>query len=224
MKKNFLLSFGISLLIVAILSIFFETNRIILFGISISALIMTITNFLSNAYEFKYAQVFYAIALVIMIACMAFSESLMKIDVMNQIVNSRITDIITFFSYGLIFTFEYYNSQIEIAKDNNHEIKRTINQFETINAIYRIMINDMEERKKRGGKIDFEIENKITKYLDSLSLLTQVKSNLLQIDDYRNEYNIKEIEEVFQKECEDLHIESSDQVTNKSKKENAKRA
>ena len=44
MNNKFALSFGISLVIVGLLNIFFETSNIILFGLSVSTTIFSIMN------------------------------------------------------------------------------------------------------------------------------------------------------------------------------------
>ena len=100
MNNKFALSFGISLVIVGLLNIFFETSNIILFWLSVSTTIFSIMNMLEPKISNKKLELLYIIPFVLLVSIFCYSNSLMKIEINSNIVNSKITNILTFISFG----------------------------------------------------------------------------------------------------------------------------
>lgn len=103
MNNKFALSFGISLVIVGLLNIFFKTSNIILFGLSVSTTIFSIMNMLEPKISNKKLELLYIIPFVLLVSIFCYSNSLMKIEIIWNIVNSKITNILTFISFGFLF-------------------------------------------------------------------------------------------------------------------------
>lgn len=100
MNNKFALSFGISLVIVGLLNIFFETSNIILFGLSVSTTIFSIMNMFEPKISNKKLELLYIIPFVLLVSIFCYCNLLMKIEIIWNIVNSKITNILTFISFG----------------------------------------------------------------------------------------------------------------------------
>ena len=120
MKNKFSLSFGIALIAVGIFNIFIETNRTILFGMSISAFIFSLINILFSVKLTKKYEWVYIIPFIILLTFSCFSESLMNFYFVREIVNGKTTSVLTFLSFGLSFVSEYING---VKNDLRESIK-----------------------------------------------------------------------------------------------------
>ena len=83
-----------------ILNIFFETSNIILFGLSVTTTIFSIMNMFEPKISNKKLELLYIIPFVLLVSIFCYSNSLMKIEIIWNIVNSKITNILTFISFG----------------------------------------------------------------------------------------------------------------------------
>ena len=81
MNNKFALSFGISLVIVGLLNIFFETSNIILFGLSVSTTIFSIMNMFEPKISNKKLELLYIIPFVLLVSIFCYSNSLMKFEI-----------------------------------------------------------------------------------------------------------------------------------------------
>ena len=159
MNNKFALSFGISLVIVGLLNIFFETSNIILFGLSVSTTIFSIMNMLEPKISNKKLELLYIIPFVLLVSIFCYSNSLMKIEIISNIVNSKITNILTFISFGFLFISEfinyknarnqYINFQMAMINDNLQysalilglQKKRTFNKLVPIPPLIYISVS-----------------------------------------------------------------------------------
>lgn len=199
MKNTFIISLGIAFLVVSVLNVFLDINECVLFSLTLSALIFSIVDLLSfKKMNNKISIIFYTLAMAIMISGMAFSSELMKISIIDNLVNSNLSTIITFLSYGLIFTFEYYKDCERTRKTIEEGYKLSTYQFEIINSIYVLLINHIESLKDSSDyTILRPLTNEIGDYLEDLSLLNQIKSELLDSSSNKSEYSLKQIEDAF---------------------------
>ena len=102
MNNKFALSFGISLMLVGLLNIFFETSNIILFGLSVSTIIFSIINLIVPKVKNERAEFLYIIPFVLLVTIFCYSNSLINNPVIIIIINSKITNILTFILVSLI--------------------------------------------------------------------------------------------------------------------------
>jgi len=198
MKNNFTIAFGVSFLIVALLNVFLEVNECVLFSLTLSALIFSLIDLLELKLQIKSKKIIillcYIIGLAILVTGMAFSNSLMDIIVINSIINSKISNIISFLSFGLIFIFNYLKEKERIKKMKNEGFKNASAQFELLNSAYAILI-DWNKKEKDTNKI----KQNLTDYVEDYSLLAQLKSELLKNNKSKSEYTLEEIEDAFKK-------------------------
>lgn len=137
MKNKFSLSFGIALIAVGIFNIFIETNRTILFGMSISAFIFSLINILFSVKLTKKYEWVYIIPFIILLTFSCFSESLMNFYFVREIVNGKTTSVLTFLSFGLSFVSEYING----VKD---DLRESIKHLSLVNESlqYSVLIQE----------------------------------------------------------------------------------
>ena len=178
MNNKFALSFGISLVIVGFLNIIFETSSIVLFGLSISTLFFSLVNIIVPKINNYKAELLYVLPFVILVSIFCYSNSLLDIKVFNQIVNSKITNILTFISFGLLFISEFRNHKREMRNKKEYEATIIENEYET-NMIILMLVNCyMDNILKKGILLDEESRS----FLDKINELCDEKSKLAKID------------------------------------------
>lgn len=178
MNNKFALSFGVSLVIVGFLNIFFETSNVILFGLSVSTTIFSIINMIVPNMKSNKAEFLYIVPFVLLISLFCYSNSLMKYPIVEGIVNGKITNVLTFISFGFLFISEYLNHKKNKMEQKNFEMLQVIQDYEYSNMIL-ILINDyLENLKNRGIALDDESRN----FLNQINDLCIEKSTLADID------------------------------------------
>lgn len=217
MNNKFALSFGISLVIVGLLNIFFETSNIILFGLSVSTTIFSIMNMFEHKIINKKLELLYVIPFVLLVSIFCYSNSLMKNEIISDVVNSKITNILTFISFGLLFISEfinynnaknqYINFQMAMITDNlhysalilglqNEYLQSTTKNPSSMEIESKKFFDDIEKlcnEKIRLSRIDMELleQNKELFTIQDLNMVYQKHHDILDINGKIEKYNEK---------------------------------
>lgn len=178
MNNKFALSFGISLMLVGLLNIFFETSNIILFGLSVSTIIFSIINLIVPKVKNERAEFLYIIPFVLLVTIFCYSNSLINNPVIIIIINSKITNILTFISFGVLFISEYYN-HIKLKKQYLNAQMAMIND----NLEYSALILGLENECLNEIASDPKsMQVYYNKFFDQIGELCNEKVKLSKID------------------------------------------
>jgi len=225
------LSFGISLVVVGILNFWFETTNIILFGLSISALLFSLIEIVFSVIEIfsskrirgGWLEFIYILPFALLISSFCYSNSLMQIPFINELVNGRITSLLTITSFGLLFISGYINYKREEKMNTlaqSELVKSTTDEsFESGIEVMTIISDYIDETKSRGIAIDKSILNlfdDITNYYGDKGKLAYTKIALLRTGKYQ--FTIKEFEEEYKKSVKDFNEKVKNKGKNKTNK------
>ena len=104
MKTKLSLCFGISLVITGVIGFLFETNSIILLGVSISAILFSIINLmilvLFYRKESDVLELLYILPFAILLIFCCYNEELYNIEFINRLASGRVLNAISFISFG----------------------------------------------------------------------------------------------------------------------------
>lgn len=178
MNNKFSLSFGVSLVIVGFLNIFFETTNIILFGLSVSTAIFSIINIIVPKIKSKKAEFLYIIPFVILISLFCYSNSLMQYDFIRVMVDGKTTNVLTFISFGSLFISEFLNHEKDKKLQRVFEMTQVCQNYEYSNMILMLVNNYIESLCKNKTVIDKDSQE----FLDKINELCTEKSRLADIN------------------------------------------
>lgn len=221
MNNKFALSFGISLVIVGLLNIFFETSNIILFGLSVSTTIFSIMNMFEHKIINKKLELLYVIPFVLLVSIFCYSNSLMKNEIISDVVNSKITNILTFISFGLLFISEFINYNNAKNQYINFQMAMITDNLQYSALILGLQNEYLQSTTKNPSSI--EIESK--KFFDDIEKLCNEKIRLSRIDIELLEQNkglftIQDLNMVYQKHHDILDINGKIEKYNEKLKNN----
>ena len=207
MNNKFALSFGISLVIVGLLNIFFEKNNIIFFGLSVSTTIFSIMNMFEHKIINKKLELLYVIPFVLLVSIFCYSNSLMKNEIISDVVNSKITNILTFISFGLLFISEFINYNNAKNQYINFQMAMITDNLQYSALILGLQNEYLQSTTKNPSSM--EIESK--KFFDDIEKLCNEKIRLSRIDIELLEQNkglftIQDLNMVYQKHHDILDI------------------
>lgn len=207
MNNKFALSFGISLVIVGLLNIFFETSNIILFGLSVSTTIFSIMNMFEPKIINKKLELLYVIPFVLLVSIFCYSNSLMKNEIISDVVNSKITNILTFISFGLLFISEFINYNIAKNQYINFQMAMITDNLQYSALLLGLQNEYLKSATKNPSSI--EIESK--KLFDDIEKLCNEKIRLSRIDielleQKKGLFTIQDLNMVYQKHHDILDI------------------
>lgn len=207
MNNKFALSFGISLVIVGLLNIFFETSNIILFGLSVSTTIFSIMNMFEPKIINKKLELLYVIPFVLLVSIFCYSNSLMKNEIISDVVNSKITNILTFISFGLLFISEFINYNIAKNQYINFQMAMITDNLQYSALLLGLQNEYLKSATKNPSSI--EIESK--KFFDDIEKLCNEKIRLSRIDielleQKKGLFTIQDLNMVYQKHHDILDI------------------
>lgn len=214
MNSKFALSFGISLIFVSILNLFLKINDMVLFGLSASATMFSIISIFESCFNIKKIELIYILPLMLFISILCFSDSLVNIDWMAKIINGKVTNILTFLSFGLLFVSEFLHSK----KLKNRYL---ISQMELINENmdYSILILKLQNDYLRFlNDNNKPIDDDSEILLEKIEKLCDEKIKLLRIDtELLNKTNgmidIKELNEIYIKYTDVLNIDKDNDIS-----------
>ncbi|MDO4996988.1 MAG: hypothetical protein Q4E69_07385 [Bacilli bacterium] len=195
-ENGFRLAFGISIIIVGIVSYFYDTSNTILVGISISSFLFALFDATSKGNSLTYI-----IPLSILLLFCIFPD----LPFIKFLLDEHLNNSIVFISFGLtfcIFSYSSYKNRIERITNKLEEDIRyrdnVINQYENSIIISKLVV---QIRKHCIDKkyIDVNLHkllSELEKYADEESTLGSIKNKLLSLseDSSQNTYTIEEIE------------------------------
>ena len=219
MNNKFALSFGVSLVFVGFFNIWFETSNIVLFGLSVSALLFSIINAIVPRINRDKLEYLYVIPFVVLVSIFCYSNSLMKIDAIKEVVNGKITSIITFLSFGLIFISEFINHKKEISHQKEYVATSLIHIAENSNIILFLIGDYVEKLLKKGVPIDNEgraFLERIEELSDEQMKLATIDYDLLSLD--KENFTIEDVNDAFKKNSEVINYDKVSKKYNKRNK------
>lgn len=221
MNNKFALSFGISLVIVGVLNIFFETSNIILLGLSISTTIFSFINMFVAIKNSKKLELLYIIPFVLLISIFCYSNSLMKIYMVAKIVDGKTTNILTFVSFGFLFISEYLS--FGYAKKNYISFQQgLINESLEYSALILTLQNEyMKTITNNNRTIDIESKDffdKIDKLCNEKIRQARINTDLLSLN--KGLYTIQDFNYFYQKYNDTLNINDKIEKYNEKNKKN----
>ena len=221
MNNKFALSFGISLVIVGLLNIFFETSNIILFGLSVSTTIFSIMNMLVPRLKNKKLDLLYVIPFVLLVSIFCYSNSLMKIEIISDIVNSKITNILTFISFGFLFISEFINYKNAKNQYINFQMAMITDNLQYSALILGLQTEYLQSTTKNPSSIDIESKkffNEIEKLCNEKIRLSRIDLDLLEKSN--GLFTIQELNMAYQKYHDILNV--YDKIEKYNQKNNIK--
>lgn len=212
MKSKFALSFGISLMVVGLINVFIDTNNLILFGVSLSSFIFSIISILYQTILNEEKHEFICIIpIIILFVFLCYSTSLLNYEIFNKIMESNITNILTFMSFGLFFISEYITNK---SNDRREQIKHQsiiIDSLKFLILIRRQLLKYREKICKNKILVDEE-SKKYIEYIEELceekSKFDNIKINLLDLD--RDKFSLEEFSNAYIKEHKKLECISNE--------------
>lgn len=218
MNNKFALSFGISLLIVGFLSLFLGTSKIVLFALSISTTIFSFINIIVLKINEKMT-LLYILPFVILLSFFCFDDVLLKNEVINKIINSRIADVLTFLSFGFLFVSEYLNYRETIQDIRMNQRNLLINDYEYSTMIMVLSNEYMKQLVKKNKNIDEESQ----KYLDNIqelciekSRLADINFSLLELN--KEQYSLEDFNIIYKQNFDTINYEKSIKKFNSRKR------
>lgn len=207
MNNKFALSFGISLVIVGLLNIILRTSNIIIFGLSASTIMFSLINLVAPKLKSKKAEFLYIIPFVILVSIFCYSDSLMEIKVFADAINGRITNILTFISFGLLFVSEYYNHTLVEKKNIEFQDELVVKSLE-----YSALILNLEKDYAlaiKNNPSSLEKESKklfdgIRELCDEQIALSKINMDLLKKKS--TTFTIKELNDIYKKHHKPLDV------------------
>lgn len=210
MNNKFALSFGVSLVIVGFLNIFFETSNIVLFGLSVSTMLFSAINTVVPKINSNKLELLYIIPFVVLVSIFCYSKSLMEMEIFEEMVNGKLTSILTFLSFGLIFISEFRNHKKEISVQKEYEISALIQRAENSNIILMLVNSYMDNMIKKGIIIDDESEsflNKIKQLSDEQMKMAAIAHDLLSLN--KESLTIEDFNEVYKKNSKIINYDKA---------------
>ncbi len=213
MKNNFSLSFALALLITGIFCLFFDVNDIIMFGVSFSSFVFSgISIILSFTNKKKY-ELAYAFPFIILLCFCCYGDSLMKNEEIKEIVNSGVSNAITFFSFGTIFLAENISKKREKELENEKNEKIVDENLNYSEQILDLTMNYMNSLEKKKIVPDEDNKRFIGKIVDlSQEKIRQSKINHDLFKLRKSNFDFDDINKVF--------IDSSNVINIKENKNN----
>ena len=200
-NNSIVLSFAIAIVIIGIFSIFYNAGNGLLIGIALSTLLLTIIQCFSNGNT-----MLNILPIFTMLVFGFFDDFIMKIPVINLLLNEHLQYFIIFISFALSFITQAYKNILykhdlhkqELSENNNKNKimladlstnKKTLN---LANKIKRIADDRNIYDSQLNGAIDDLID-----YIESESFVTTVKSSLVMKgkEEKKTVFDIEEIEE-----------------------------
>ena len=201
-ENGFKLSFGLSIIFVGILSLFFNISNLVIIGVSISSLLFAIIDALPKKNNLLY---FFPLS-ILLISCI-FSN----MPFINFFLTSKLNNFIVFASFGLticLYSYVSYRNRIKSLalkyKENVKYKDKIINRLENSIIILEssIKIRNICIEKKYNDK---ELHKEITlleKFAQQEKILASVSNELVNLSISKNnsELSIDEFEQKLIKE------------------------
>ena len=219
MNNKFALSFGISLVFVGLLNIIFETSNIILFGLSVSTTIFSFMNIIVPKIKNEKAELLYIVPFILLVSIFCYSNSLMKNEIISNIVNSKITNILTFISFGFLFISDYINYKNTEKQYINYQMEMNTDSLRYSALILGLQNEYLQATSNNPNSIDIESKkffNEIEKLCNENIRLSRIDLELLE--KHRGIFTIDEFNLVYRKHHDVLNVDSKIEKYNEKNK------
>lgn len=213
MKNNISLSFALALLVTGMFCLYFDVNDIIMFGVSFSSFVFSGISIALSFVKNKKYELAYALPFVILLCFCCYGDSLMKDEEIREMVNSGVTNAITFFSFGTIFLAENISKIRERKLENEKNWKIVDENLDYSEKILGLTIAYMKSLEKNKIIPDADSKKLIGNIIDlSEEKIRQSKINHELLKLKKNYFSFDDINKVF--------IDSSDVTNIKENKNN----
>lgn len=207
-NNSIVLSFAFSIIIIGIISIFFNIgNKSLLIGIAISSLLLTVIQCFGNGNTIL--NIFPIFTLLLFGFFQKFIEN---IPVINVLVKNEYSNLIIFLAFSLTFFTQSYKNIIfkhkvsSIILDNNIDKNKMIyRELDIINNIKEKALK-LKEISENRNYSDSSFNNTLDELIDYVideTFVSNVKSSLITKgnDDGKTSFDINEIEESIILNC-----------------------
>ena len=200
-NNSIVLSFALSIIIIGIFSIFYNTNNTLLIGIAISSLMLTIIQCVSNGNT-----MLNILPIFTMLIFGFFQKSIESIPGINVLLESKYCNIIIFLAFSLTFITQAYKNILF-----KHKLKQQLVDYnlEKNKLIYSQLgtIKNIDDRIKEIKKISDNKEpnmfnlkkslKELSDYVEKESFISNVKSSLIikGSSENKSSFNVEEVEE-----------------------------
>lgn len=200
-ENGFKFSFGVSIIILGIISIFFNTNNNILTGISLSALLFT----LIDAIQIK-NNVWYIFPLSLLLIFCIYPDFI----IVKALLDTKFNNCIVFISFGASICLNAYSSYVKRLKNNYSKLERDLinrkdadNQMNNCAMILSNAIKIQEiclDNSIRNKDLNDAIDELVT-YAKEEKILASVKKELVirGVKNNTEKFSIDEIQDIIVK-------------------------
>ena len=200
-QEGFKLAFGISIILLGIMSIFYDTSNTILIGISVSSLLFNIIDTLAPKKSFWQ---FITISILLLFCIFP------SIEYLEEFLNPKISNAIVFFSFGMSFLMSAHNTYKNIL---NNKLQTSNYLVETTTSIshqfdnYIYLLNDLQKMRNILMKENFnriEMSNVLAstqEFIKNEYVVSKTKYDLslLGQENVKDNFSLNEIEKAIQK-------------------------
>ena len=200
-NNSIVLSFAIAIVIIGFFSCFYNAGNGLLIGIAISTLLLTLIQCFSNGNT-----MLNILPIFTMLVFGFFSEFIIKIPVINILLNHHVEYFIIFAAFALSFFTQAYKNILykhDVRKReldaNNNKNKMMLSQLSSDKKMVNLAKNIKKVADDRGifdNQLHKSIDE-LVEYVDSESFITTVKSSLVikGKEEKKTTFDIEEIEE-----------------------------
>lgn len=200
-NNSIVLSFALSIIVIGIISIFYQNSDTLLIGIAISSLLLTIIQCIGNGNTML--NIFPIFTLLIF---GFFPKTIENIPGINTLLKEDYRNLIIFIAFSLTFLTQSYKNivfkhNIEKAgvEYNKEKNKMITAQLEIIKNI-KNKTNRIKTISEEKGLYDLSFNkaiNDLNEYVENETFINNVKSTLIVkgSEDQKSTFNIEEVEE-----------------------------
>lgn len=200
-NNSIVLSFALSIIVIGIISIFYQNSDTLLIGIAISSLLLTIIQCIGNGNTML--NIFPIFTLLIF---GFFPKTIENIPGINTLLKDDYRNLIIFIAFSLTFLTQSYKNivfkhNIEKAgvEYNKEKNKMITAQLEIIKNI-KNKTNRIKTISEEKGLYDLSFNkaiNDLNEYVENETFINNVKSTLIVkgSEDQKSTFNIEEVEE-----------------------------
>lgn len=200
-NNSIVLSFALSIIVIGIISIFYQNSDTLLIGIAISSLLLTIIQCIGNGNTML--NIFPIFTLLIF---GFFPKTIENIPGINTLLKDDYRNLIIFIAFSLTFLTQSYKNivfkhKIEKAgvEYNKEKNKMITAQLEIIKNI-KNKTNRIKTISEEKGLYDLSFNkaiNDLNEYVENETFINNVKSTLIVkgSEDQKSTFNIEEVEE-----------------------------
>ena len=200
-NNSIVLSFAISIIIIGIISIFYQNNSTLLIGIAISSLLLTLIQCFSNGNT-----MLNILPVFTLLIFGFFQKSVESIPIINILLREQLRNFIIFLSFSLTFLTQAYKNIIfrhdlkEInVKYNEEKNKMIYNELDIIKIIKdkATKIKKVAQEKNMTNEAFNRSMKDLLDYVEDETFKSNVQSKLITkgSEDKKVTFNIEEVEE-----------------------------